>query len=398
MRRAAVLVSGLVTLGVAAALSTGMLPVDVARVRALVAALPWVAAPAATPPRAAAPVPVSIAKAKIEDVPVYLSGIGAVQAYNTVSVRSRVDGEITQILFEEGQDVKVGDPLAVIDPRPFAAQLRQAEATRAKDQAMVVGAVLDLDRYKELVKKSYASQQQVDQQQALVDQYRAQIDTDEAQIDYARTQLGYTTIRALIAGRVGIRQVDLGNFVHATDTNPIVVITQLQPISVVFTLAANAVTDSGLTLGKANAPVTALAADNETPLDQGTIALVDNQVDPATGTIKLKANFPNAGLKLWPGNFVNGRITVDVHKGGVTVPAAALRHGPRGDFVWLIKPNETAEFRSVTAGPSVAARVLIEKGVAADDEVVTDGHFRLEGGSRVEIIRREGEQKPASAD
>jgi len=313
-------------------------------------------------------------------------------------VRSRVDGEITQILFEEGQDVKVGDPLAVIDPRPFAAQLRQAEATRAKDQAMVVGAVLDLDRYKELVKKSYASQQQVDQQQALVDQYRAQIDTDEAQIDYARTQLGYTTIRALIAGRVGIRQVDLGNFVHATDTNPIVVITQLQPISVVFTLAANAVTDSGLTLGKANAPVTALAADNETPLDQGTIALVDNQVDPATGTIKLKANFPNAGLKLWPGNFVNGRITVDVHKGGVTVPAAALRHGPRGDFVWLIKPNETAEFRSVTAGPSVAARVLIEKGVAADDEVVTDGHFRLEGGSRVEIIRREGEQKPASAD
>ena len=166
----------------------------------------------------------------------------------------------------------------------------------------------------------------------------------------------------------------------------------------VFTLAANAVTQSGLTLGKASAPVTALASDNETLLDQGTIDLVDNQVDPATGTIKLKASFPNADLKLWPGNFVNGRITVDIRKGGVTVPAAALRHGPRGDFVWLIKPNQTSEFRNVTTGPSVAGQILIEKGVAAGDEVVTDGHFRLEGGSRVEIIRREGQPKPTSSD
>jgi multidrug efflux system membrane fusion protein len=174
------------------------------------------------------------------------------------------------------------------------------------------------------------------------------------------------------------------------------VITQLQPISVVFTLAANAVTDAGLVLGKTNVPVTALAADNETPLDHGTIDLVDNQVDPTTGTIKLKASFPNAALKLWPGNFVNGRITVDVRKGGVTVPTAALRHGPRGDFVWLIKDNKTAEFRGVKTGPGVAGRVLVEKGVVAGDEVVTDGHFRLEGGSRVEIIGREGEPKPAN--
>jgi multidrug efflux system membrane fusion protein len=398
MRRTAVLVSGLLTLGIGVALAVGMLPIEVARMRSLVTALPWVNAAPAQPPRAIAPVPVSLATAHVEDVPIYLSGIGAVQAYNTVSVRSRVDGEITQVLFQEGQDVKIGDPLAVIDPRPFAAQLHQAEATRAKDQAMLTGAVLDLKRYEELVKKSYASQQQVDQQRALVDQYSAQVDSDEAQIDYARTQLGYTTIRSPIEGRVGIRQVDLGNFVHATDTNPIVVITQLRPISIVFTLAANAVTQSGLTLGKASAPVTALASDNETPLDQGTIDLVDNQVDPATGTIKLKASFPNAELKLWPGNFVNGRITVDIRKGGVTVPAAALRHGPRGDFVWLIKPNQTAEFRGVTAGPGVAGRFLIEKGVAAGDEVVTDGHFRLEGGSRVEIIRREGEQKPATSD
>jgi membrane fusion protein, multidrug efflux system len=398
MRRTAVLVSGLLTLCVVVALSVGMLSVDTARVRSLAAALPWVSTPPVPPSRATAPVPVSIATAKVEDVPVYLSGIGAVQAYNTVSVRSRIDGEITQVLFQEGQDVKIGDPLAVIDPRPFAARLHQAEATRAKDQAMLTGAALDLKRYEELVKKSYASQQQVDQQRALVDQYSAQVDNDEAQIDYARTQLGYTTIRSPIEGRVGIRQVDQGNFVHATDTNPIVIITQLRPISVVFTLAANAVTQSGLTLGKASAPVTALASDNETPLDQGTIDLVDNQVDPATGTIKLKAGFANADLKLWPGNFVNGRITVDIRKDGVTVPVAALRHGPRGDFVWLIKPNQTAEFHSVTTGPGVAGRVLLEKGVVAGDQVVTDGHFRLEGGSRVEIIRREGEQKPATAD
>jgi membrane fusion protein, multidrug efflux system len=396
MLRAAVLSSGLLTLGVAAAIYFGMVPVDKARVASLVGALPWAAATSAPPPRETAPVPVSIAKARIEDVPVYLSGIGAVQAYNTVSVRSRVDGEITQVLFQEGQDVGAGDPLAVIDPRPFAAQLRQTEATRAKDQAQLAGALLDLKRYEDLVQKNYATRQQVDQQRAQIDQYRAQIEGDEAQIDYARTQLGYTTIRSPIGGRVGIRQVDQGNFVHAADPNPIVVIAQLQPISVVFTYAASAVAQSGLTLGKASAPVTALASDNETPLDQGTIDLVDNQVDPATGTIKLKASFPNAVFKLWPGNFVNGRVTIDVRKGGVTVPAAALRHGPRGDFVWLIKPNQTAEFRGVTADPAVDGRVLIEKGVAAGDEVVTDGHFRLEGGSRVEIIGREGEPKPAN--
>jgi multidrug efflux system membrane fusion protein len=396
MRRAAMLVSGLLTLGVAAALSVGVSPVEMVRIRALVAALPWAAAPATPPPRATAPVPVSVAKAYIEDVPVYLSGIGAVQAYNTVLVRSRVDGEITQVLFQEGQDVNVGDPLAVIDPRPFAAQLRQAEAARAKDQAQLAGALLDLKRYEDLVQKNFASRQQVEQQHALVEQYRAQIDSDGAQIDYARNQLGYTTIRSPLAGRVGIRQVDQGNFVHASDANAIVVITQLRPISVVFTLAAGAVTQSGLTLGRANVPVTALAADNEMALDQGTVELVDNQVDPTTGTIKLKASFPNDALKLWPGNFANGRITVDVRKNGVTIPAAALRHGPRGDFVWLIKANQTAEFRGVTAGPGVAGRVLIEKGVATGDEVVTDGHFRLEGGSRVEIIKREGEQKPAN--
>lgn len=396
MRRAAVLISGLLTLGVVIGLSVGMLTIDAARVRALVTALPWAASPPGELAKAPPPVPVSIAKADIEDVPVYLSGIGQVQAYNTVSVRSRVDGEITQVLFQEGQDVNAGDPLVVIDPRPFAAQLHQAEATRAKDQATLIGATLDLQRYQELVRKDFASRQQVDQQQALVDQYKAQVESDQAQIDYARTQLEYTTVRAQIAGRVGIRQVDQGNFVHATDTSPLLVITQLRPISVIFTLAASAVTQSGLTLGRANAEVAALAPDNETPLDKGTVELVDNEVDPTTGTIKLKAKFPNAELKLWPGNFVNGRITIDVRKNSVTVPSTALRHGPRGDYVWVVKQNQTAEVHTVTAGPGAGGRVLIEKGVATGDDVVTDGHFRLEPGSRVDIIHREGEQKPTN--
>ena len=297
-------------------------------------------------------------------------------------------------MFEEGGDVKAGDALAIIDPRPFAAQLRQAEALRAKDEALLAGALLDLKRYEDLLQKNFASRQQAEQQRALVDQYRAQISNDEAQIDYARAQLGYTTIRSPIEGRLGIRQVDQGNFVHASDTNPIVVITQLRPIAVVFTVAATAVSQTSLTLGKVRVPVAALAPNNETVLDTGMVDLVDNQVDPATGTIKLKASFPNNGLKLWPGNFVNGRITIDTRTGGVTVPAAALRHGPRGDFLWLVGQNQTAELRAVTAGPSFDGRVLIEKGVAAGDDVVVDGHFRLEGGSRVEIIHREGEPKP----
>jgi multidrug efflux system membrane fusion protein len=338
-------------------------------------------------PRPGPPVPVKVAPVLAEDVPIYLSGIGTVQAYNTVNVQSRIDGEIMQIAFEEGQDVKQGDVLTIIDPRPLQAQLEQQIAIRKKDQALLDGAILDMKRYDTLVLKDFATRQQVDQQHALVDQYRAQVVNDDAQIDYARNQLNYTTIRAPIGGRVGIRQVDQGNFVRASDRATIVTITQLKPISVVFTLAAAAVGQTKLTLGQVNAPVTALAADNTSELDRGVINLVDNQVDQTTGTIKLKATFPNLALKLWPGNFANGRITVDIRRGAITVDAIAVRHGPRGDFVWVAKPDQTAAFRAVVVGQVFGGRALINRGLAKGEQVVTEGYYRLENGSRIEIDR-----------
>ncbi len=347
-------------------------------------------------PAATAPIPIVAAAARAEEVPIYLSGIGTVQAYNTVSVKSRVDGAITQILFREGQDVKAGDPLAVIDPRPFEAQLQQQEAMLRKDQALLAGAQLDLRRFEALVQKNFASQQQVDQQRALVEQDRAQILSDEAQIRYAKTQLDYTRIVAPIDGRTGIRQIDVGNIVHASDNATIVVITQLRPISVVFTLSAAAVGQTRLTLGSAHVPVIALAPDDTTRLDEGTVDIIDNQVDQATGTIKLKASFPNAALRLWPGNFVNGRLVVDRRPDGLTVPANAVRHGPRGDFVWLIRADNTVEAKPVTVAQTFDGRSYVERGLAKGDRVVIDGYFRLENGSRVEVVRSEPERRPVA--
>ena len=336
------------------------------------------------PPRP--PVAVKVAAAKSEDVPIYLTGIGTIQAYNTVNVQSRVDGEIVQILFQEGQDVKQGDILAVIDPRPFQAQLDQQVAVRQKDQALLDGAQIDMERYDSLIQKAAAiSRQVVDQQHALVEQYKAQVRNDDAQIEYARTQLGFTNVRAPLSGRLGIRQVDQGNYVRAVSPTTIVTVTQLQPISVIFTLAAVAVGRTRLSLGQAEAPVVALTADNTTELDNGTITLVDTQVDQASGTIKLKATFPNKALKLWPGNFANGRITVDTRKNAITAPAIAVRHGPRGDFVWVAKPDDTAAFRPVTVGQIFDGRALIERGLAKGERVVTDGYYRLENGARIAV-------------
>jgi multidrug efflux system membrane fusion protein len=358
--------------------------VDIAGLRNRVTATTAVAPPPVNPP-----VPVSIGLSRSEPVKIYLTGIGTVQAYNTVAVKSRVDGEIMQVLFQEGEDVKAGDPLAIIDPRPFLAQLAQQRAARAKDEAMLQGAQLDLKRYEDLSRREFASRQQVDQQRAQVDQYRAQIDSDQAQIDYAQTQLNYTTIRSPIDGRAGIRQIDQGNYVHASDNSPMVVITQLRPISAIFTLAASSVAQGKLTPGRTHIPVLAMAADDRVRLDEGTIDLVDNQVDQSTGTIKLKASFPNEALHLWPGNFVNGRIVVDELKDAVTVPAAALRHGPRGDFIWVVTQEDKAELRTVTAGQAIDGRVLIERGLKPGEQVVTDGQFRLEAGVKVEVIGRE---------
>jgi membrane fusion protein, multidrug efflux system len=348
---------------------------------------PAVPAAVVVPPAPAA-VPVVVAPARAEDVPIYLAGIGTVQAYNTVNVQTQVDGQISQILFQEGQDVKAGDKLAIIDPRPYQAQLQQQVAARMRDQALLQGARLDLARYIELVKKNYATQQQVDQQQAQVGQYEGAVLNDEAQISYAQTQLGFTSIISPIDGRVGIRQVDVGNFVRAAQGTTIVVVTQLRPISVIFTVSAEAVARSKLDLGIAHVPVIALGQDNTTELDRGSADVVDNVVDQNTGTIKLKANFPNAALKLWPGNFVNGRLIVDTRHDGVTVPSVAVRHGPTCDFAWIVRPDNTAVTRCVTVGQTFADRTLIEKGLAKGAEVVVDGQYRLDEGSKVEITHR----------
>ena len=381
-------------LGGAAAWWSGTVP---ANVQALKDAALSVMAPAAPPVRPpAAPVQVSVAVAQAGDVPVTLSGIGIVQAYNSVSVRSRVDGEIMDVLFTEGQDVHVGDPLVVIDPRPFQALLAQAAATRAKDQATLDGALLDLSRYAKLVQSNFASRQQLEQQQATVQATRAQIASDEAQVAYAQTQLGYATIRSPIEGRVGIRQVDKGNFVHASDAGALVTVTQLRPISALFTLPAAAVAQSRLAPGVVHVPVIAYAPDDTTPLDQGTVELVDNTVDQSTGTIKLKASFPNAELRLWPGNFVNGRLVVDTRRDAVTIPAAALRHGPRGDFVWLVRPDSTAISVGVTAGQADRGRVLIERGLQRGARVVVRGSFRLDDNARVEVEPEQPVPQPAA--
>jgi multidrug efflux system membrane fusion protein len=386
--RIALIVSGFCALALGAVVYLDIVPMPntAALSQAFALVFPRVAAPAQPAERVPPPpVPVRVVAVRPEPVPILLTGIGSVQAYNTVSVKTRVDGEVTQILFQEGQDVKQGDPLAIVDPRPLQAMLDQQTANMAKDQAMLESAVLDMKRYDDLVLKNFASRQQVDQQHATVDQLRAQLKTDQAQIDYARTQLGFTTIRAPIGGRIGIRQLDQGNFIHAADNATIAVISQLQPISVVFTIAAAALEPTGLTLGQVNAPVVAVGADGRTILDRGVVELVDNQVDPATGTVKLKARFPNTALKLWPGNFVNGRITVATRKDGLTVPGVALRHGPRGDFVWLVRADGTVTARTVTAGQTDSDKVLIDKGLAPGDRVVAEGYYRLDNGSRVQI-------------
>jgi multidrug efflux system membrane fusion protein len=390
--RAALSVTLLLALGSAAAIWFGAVPVDMRLVWNTVATYTAPPPPAPRPPPVA--VPVSVAAARAGDVPIYLSGIGTVQAYNTVAIKSRVDGAITQILFTEGQEVKIGDPLIIIDPMPFQALLAQAQAMRVKDQATLDGALLDLSRYANLVLKDFASRQQLDQQRATVDATRGQIANDDAQISYAKTQLGYTTIRSPIAGRVGIRQVDGGNFVHASDLGALVTITQLQPISVVFTLPASAVAQAHLTPGTVSVPVAAYAPDDTTLLDRGTVELVDNTVDQGTGTIKLKASFPNTETRLWPGNFVNGKLVVDTRHNAVTVPTSALRHGPRGDFVWIVRPDNTVVSKGVTAGQAEGGRVLIERGLERGARVVTQGHFRLDENTKVEVAEEEG-RRPA---
>ncbi len=329
------------------------------------------------------PIAVDTAAVGHSDVPIYLEGLGTVQAFYTVTVTARVDGEIQKIGFTEGQTVHKGDLLAQIDPRPNEAAYQQALATKAKDAAMLANAKLDLDRYTLLQPQDLASKQTVDTAHANVDQLTAQVKVDQAAVDNARTQLDYTRITSPIDGRTGIRLIDPGNIVRAAGTAGIVVVTQVQPISVVFTLPEEDLSIVGAALAAGPVQVTTLSRDGNTVLDQGTLALIDNQIDQATGTARLKATFDNAHNTLWPGQYVNARVLVRTERNVLTVPSAAVQLGPNGPFTYVVKGDSTVEVRPLELGVESRGLTVITKGIALNERVVTSNQYRLQAGVRV---------------
>jgi membrane fusion protein, multidrug efflux system len=330
-------------------------------------------------------IPVAVASAERRDFPVYLSGLGSVQASNTVSLKSRVDGQIVQIAFREGQFVKQGDLLLVIDPRPYQVALEQAEAALARDQAQLKNAQLDYDRYQGLFKEGVISRQQYDAQRALVGQLDGTIKADQAAIDNAKLQLVYSRVTAPVSGRIGLRLVDIGNMVHASDTNPLLVITQLQPIAVVFTLPEDALPSVAQHMRSGTLEVDAYSRDDTTKLAAGKLLTIDNQIDQTTGTGKLKAMFENVDGVLFPNQFVNARLLLETRKGATIVPAVAIQRGPQGSsFTYVVKPDKTVEVRPVKVALTQGNLAVISSGVAPGEQVVTDGQDKLQGGSHVE--------------
>ena len=330
-------------------------------------------------------IPVAVASAEQRDFPVYLSGLGSVQASNTVSLKSRVDGQIVQIAFKEGQSVKQGDLLLVIDPRPYQVALEQAEAALARDQAQLKNAQLDYGRYQGLFKEGVISQQQFDAQRALVGQLDGTIKADQAAIDNAKLQLVYTRVTAPVNGRIGLRLVDIGNMIHASDTNPLLVITQVQPIAVVFTLPEDVLPNVSQHMKNRTLEVDAYSRDDTTKLAAGKLLTIDNQIDQTTGTGKLKAMFDNVDNALFPNQFVNARLLLETRKGVTVVPTAAIQRGPQGSsFIYVVKPDKTAEVRTVKVALTQGNLSVIASGVAPGEQVVTDGQDKLQGGSHVE--------------
>ncbi|MGD0268988.1 MAG: MdtA/MuxA family multidrug efflux RND transporter periplasmic adaptor subunit [Candidatus Sulfotelmatobacter sp.] len=337
--------------------------------------------------QAAGPRTVSVAVAKVQqqDMPVYLVGLGSVSAFYTANIKSRVDGQIMRVNFQEGQIVKEGDLLILIDPRPYQVQLEQMQAQIFKDQATLRDARLNLERYTTLIPSGSIAQQQVDTQKSLVDQLDGQVRTDQAQINNAKLQLVYCNITAPFTGRVGLRQVDPGNIVHAADTNPMLILTQLQPIAVIFTLPEDQLPTVSQHMKNATLLVEAYSRDNQTKLATGKLQTIDNQIDLTTGTAKLKAVFDNKDNQLWPNQFVNANLLLETRKNSTVLPTAALLRGPQGTFVYLVKPDKTVEARSVTVSVAQGNNTAIASGLNPGDTVVTDGQDKLQTGSKIEF-------------
>jgi membrane fusion protein, multidrug efflux system len=343
------------------------------------------------------PVPVTIAPARIEDVPVTIDAVGTVQALNTAVIRTQVDGRLVKLPFNEGEDVKKGDIVALIEPNLYQAQYDQAVAKKAQDEATLANARVDLVRYKKLTVGNYGSQQQYDTQKALVSQLEAQVRADQAVIDSARTTLGYTTIASPIDGRTGIRLVDVGNILHPSDATGILVITQLKPIYVIFTIPQQALPAVQKARAKGAPRVAALAADNATVIEEGEVSVIDNQIDQTTGTARIKAIFANPDLRLWPGQFVNVRLTVDTVKDAIVAPSTAIQRGPSGPFVYVLGDNNQAVMTPVSTGQQDENIAVVTRGLDKSARVITTGFARLSNGAAVSVISTVETGLPAGA-
>jgi membrane fusion protein, multidrug efflux system len=341
---------------------------------------------AATPPPAPPAVPVVAGTVSSGDVPIYLRGIGTVIAYNTDVVRSQIQGQLTKITFTEGQTVKSGDTLAEIDPRPYQAQLDQMMATRDRDQAQLTNSLANLDRYNQLLAKGDATVQLLDTQKAQVTQLQSAIKSDEALIEAAKVQLEYTKLTSPIAGVTGVRQIDEGNIIHPTDPNGLVVVTQIEPISVIFTLPETDLPEIQQEMAKGPLTVLAYSHDDKIKLDEGKLALVNNEILQTTGTIQLKADFPNTAHMLWPGELINARLLLETRHNGISIASSAVQQGPNSAYVYVVGPDRMVEMRAVTVAEISEGQALIDSGLKPNETVVLEGQYRLQPGSLVEEL------------
>ena len=345
--------------------------------------------PAVPPPA----VPVVAGTAHQGDVPIYLRGVGTVIAYNNVIVRSQITGQIVKIAFKQGQTVHQGDLLAQIDPRPYQAQLDQAIANRDRDQAQLVNAQANLSRYTSLQQKGYASTQLVETQNAQAAQLQAMVKSDEGVIEQAQTNLSYTNLTAPIDGVVGIRQIDIGNIIHPTDPNGLVDLTQIQPISLFFSLPQTDFVEIQQQMAQGPLTVEAYSQDDKTKLDEGKLDLIDNQIVQTTGTIRLRASFSNAKRMLWPGELIDARLLLEMRHDGLTIPPSAVQQGPNGSYVWVIGSDETVQTRAVVVSQISEGQALVDSGLQANEKIVAEGQYRLVAGTRVQELQGQEAQQ-----